>query len=107
MYGNLFVFLEENKGLDLLAGALEQIANELTEKRNCGHFLFTIEQKDKFYTELEPGRFSVEELRNFNEEFSGEPDEETAVLTKEAIKVLYNNLAKVEDEKQVLLLIVG
>jgi hypothetical protein len=49
----------------------------------------------------------LKELQKFNKDFSDEGDEETARLTLNAIQVLRDNLSKVQNEKQILLLIVG
>lgn len=107
VYANLFVFLEEEKNIDLLTNQYEDIANELVEKRGVSHFLFTHQQKKTFISRLDPSLFSLTEIQKFNQGFSEDGDEETAALTIEAIKLLNKNLDKIENESQVLLLIVG
>lgn len=107
VYANLLVYLEEEKNIDLLTNQYEDTAKELVEKRGSSHFFFTYQQKISFLPQLQSSLFSLTEMQKFNQEFSGEGDEETAELTLEAIKLLHDNLDKVQNENQVLLLIVG
>jgi hypothetical protein len=107
IYGNLFVYLEEEKNIDLLSGPYEHIVNTISEKRNSTIFIFTKKQQELYLDQLNPDLFSVQELQRFNEEFSEEGDEETARLSLDAIRILWNNLARVQNEDQVLLLLVG
>lgn len=107
VYANLLVFLQEEKNIDLLTNQYDETAKELADKRGSSHFLFSHQQKNSFLPQLDPSLFSLTEIQKFNQEFSEEGDEETAALTLEAIKLLHDNLSKVESEKQILLLIVG
>ena len=107
VYANLLVFLQEEKNIDLLTNQYDEVAKELVDKRGSSHFLFTHKQKDSFLTQLEPDLFSLTEIQKFNQDFSEEGDEEIAALTLDAIKLLHDNLSKVENDKKVLLLIVG
>jgi len=107
VYANLLVFLQDEKNIDLLTNQYDDTAKELVDKRGSSHFLFTHQQKKSFLPQLDPSLFSLIEIQNFNQEFSEEGDEETASLTLEAINLLHDNLGKVENESQVLLLIVG
>ncbi|MFN4314800.1 MAG: hypothetical protein ACK4E0_10935 [Chitinophagaceae bacterium] len=107
VYANLLVFLQEEKNIDLLTNQYDDIAKELVAKRGSSHFLFTHKQKGSFLTQLEPNLFSLTEIQKFNLDFSEEADEETAAMTLEAIKLLHDNLSKVEHDNKVLLLIVG
>jgi hypothetical protein len=107
VYANLFIFLQEERNIDLLTGQFDKIADELTEMRGSSHFLFTQKHKQLFQPKLDPGLFSLSEIQNFNQAFSEEGDEETAAQTLEAIKVLHDNLGKLEKDNELLLLIVG
>ena len=97
----------KKKKIDLLSNEYEETTKELIDKRGCAHFLFTHQQKTSFLPRLEPDQFSLADIQSFNEEFSEEGDEETALLTLEALRVLYDNLGKIAYEGQVLLLMVG
>ncbi len=107
VYANLLFFLQEEKNIDLLTNQFDDIAKELVSKRGYSHFLFTHKQKKSFLAQLEPSLFSLTEIQEFNQDFSGEGDEETSALTLNAIRLLSENLRKVENESQVLMLIVG
>ena len=91
----------------MLTNQYDDIAKELVDKRGSSHFFFTHQQKNSFLPQLHPSLFSLTEIQKFNQEFSEEGDEEIAALTLEAIKLLHDNLDKVQNENQVLLLIVG
>jgi hypothetical protein len=107
VYANLFVLLQEQKNIDLTQNEFDEIAKELIDKRGSSHFIFTYKQKTDFICLLDVTNYSLAEIQSFNEDFSEEGDEETARLTLEAIKVLQDNLNKVQNDKQILLLIVG
>jgi hypothetical protein len=107
VYGNLFVFLDEQKDIDLLSSGLEEVANNLADMRGTACFIFTYKQKMEFLNRLVPDEYSLSELQNFNREFSEEGDEETAMLMKEALQILKHNLAQIPGNEKVLLLIVG
>jgi hypothetical protein len=107
VYANLLVFLQEEKNIDLLTNQYDDIAKELVDKRGSSNFLFSYQQRNSFLKQLDPSLFSLTEIQKFNQDFSEEGDEETAALTLEAIKLLYNNLSKVKSDEEVLLLIVG
>lgn len=106
VYANLLVYLKEEKNIDLLTNQYDNIAKELVDKRGNSHFLFTNNPKSSFL-QLKPDLFSLTEIQKFNQDFSEESDEETAKLTLDAIKLLQDNLEKIENDNQVLLLIVG
>jgi hypothetical protein len=107
VYANLLVYLQEEKNIDLLTNQYENIAKELVDKRGNSHFLFTNNQKTSFLFQLKPDLFSLTEIQKFNQDFSEEGDEETAKLTLDAIRLLHDNLEKVQNDNQGLLLIVG
>ena len=107
VYSNLFIFLQDERNIDLLANEYDSISAELIDKRGCSHFLFTHKQKISFLPQLDYSLFSLTEIQKFNDDFSGEGDEETAALMLEAIKLLCDNLNKVNSDNEILLLIVG
>jgi hypothetical protein len=107
IYSNLFVYLQEEKNIDLLTNEYDNMEKELDDKRGCAHFLFTHHQKETFLTQIDPRLYSLADLQKFNQDFSEDGDEETAALTLDAIRVLHNNLDKIRNDRQVLLLIVG
>ncbi|OWP65166.1 hypothetical protein CDA63_02085 [Hymenobacter amundsenii] len=107
VYGNLLVFLQEEKNINLLENKYDITAKYLVDKRRSSHFLFSHEQRVAFLSQINPDYFSLRELQKFNQDFSGDYDEETARMSLSAIKILHSNLAKVENENKVLLLIVG
>jgi hypothetical protein len=106
IYGNLLVYLEE-KNIDLMNNEYDEIVKHLIDKRGSSHFLFTNKQRAAFIDQLDPTKHSLTELQQFNKEFSEEGDEETARFTLEAIQILRDNLNKVQNDNQILLLIVG
>lgn len=107
IYGNLFVYLEEEKNINLLQNEYDSVAQELGDKRESGHFLFTNGQRKSYIDQLDPAKYSLTEIQKFNQEFSEDGDEEIARLTLDAIRVLRDNLSKVQNDNQVMLLIVG
>ena len=107
IFANLLVYLQEEKDIDLLTNEYDKIAKELVDKRGNSHFLFSHKQKDNFLTKLEPNLFPLAEIQKFNQEFSGEGNKKTAELTLHGIELLRDNLSKIQNENQVLLLIVG
>lgn len=107
IYGNILAFLQEKKDIDLLENEYSNTAEELIDKRGIAHFIFSHEQKNCFLSRLNPVLFPLTELQIFNQEFSDDYDEETARMCLGALKILHDNLAKVENKNQVLLLIIG
>lgn len=107
LYGNLLVFWDEERKMDLMNNEYNHIASELTEKRDCSNFIFTYNQKTTFLQRLDPANYSVKELQAFNADFSEDGDEETAQYTLEAIRVFHDNLNEIQNDQQVMLLIIG
>jgi hypothetical protein len=105
--GNVLVYLQEEKGINLLQNEYDDIARELIEKRGSSHILLTHKQKADFVSRLNASNFTLAELQKFNEDFSEEGDEETAIYSLEAIQVLQDNLSEVQNDNQILLLIIG
>lgn len=107
IYAALFTFLEEVREIDLLTNEYDGIMARLVKKRGTGQFIFTQSQKEVLLSKIDPAKFSLEELRLFNEDFSGEGDKETAKLSMEALRLLYEHIGKIEDGQQLLLLVIG
>lgn len=107
VFANLLIYLKEEKEIDLLTSQFNELEDELVEKRGSSHILFTHEQKKSVLPKLALQQFSVNEIRKFNEEFSQEGDAETAESMLDAIKLLQENLAEIQNDNQVLLLIAG
>ena len=107
IYGNLFVYLEEQKNIDLTRNEYDEIATDLINKRGNAHFLFTNKQRTAYNSLLDPTRYLLTDIQQFNRDFSGDEDEGTARLTLDAIQVLRDNLNKLQCDNQILLLIVG
>jgi len=106
VFSNIFPFLEE-KGIDLPDGEYASLMEDLSNKRECSHCIIAYKQRLKFINQLESADYTVSELQSFNEQFSGEGDEGYAMLAIEGIKILCENITKIENENQVLLLIIG
>ncbi len=107
VFANLFVFLEEKKGINLLNGKHDDIAIAIAERRGNSTFIFTYDHKQKYLNELSPAKFSLTELIAFNKEFSEEDDPELAKAEIEGIKSLAENLELLTDDSQVVILSVG
>ncbi|MEJ8843452.1 hypothetical protein WG954_13770 [Lacibacter sp. H375] len=107
IYGNLLVFLQEEKNIDLTQNEYDDVAKELIDKRGSSHFILTYKQKTAFISQLDPSEYSLAVIQQFNQNFSEEGDAETASLTHKAIEVLRDNLSMVQNDNQILLLIVG
>lgn len=107
VFADLLEFLVEKKGIDLLKGKYEDIANSISEKRENATFILTYEHRQKYLDQLKPGNFSLDELIAFNKEFSEEDDVELAKAEMEGIRFLRDNLSLLTDDSKVILLSVG
>jgi hypothetical protein len=107
IFANLLVFLEEKKGIDLLKGKHEDIANVIVEKRQNSTFILTYDHRQRYLNDLSPDKFTLDELIEFNKDFSEESDPELAKAEIEGIKALRENLELLTDDKNVILLSVG
>jgi hypothetical protein len=107
IFANLLIFLEEKKGIDLLKGKHDDIANAIVGKRQNSTFILTFEHKQKYLADLSPDKYTVEELIEFNKDFSEEDDPELAKAEIEGIRALRDNLNLLSDDNQVILLSVG
>lgn len=107
IFANLLIFLEERRGIDLLKGKYDHIANSIVEKRQNSTFIFTYEHTQAYANKLNPDHFTLNELIEFNKEFSEESDPQLAEAEIEGIKALRNHLELLTDDSQVILLSVG
>ncbi|NBP67308.1 MAG: hypothetical protein EBU52_01050 [Cytophagia bacterium] len=106
-FNNLLIFLEEKKGVDLLKGKYDDIANEIVEKRQNGTFILTFEHRQKYLDKLNPENYSEKELIDFNKNFSEEDDPELAKAEMEGIKALQDSLSLLKDDTKVVLLTIS
>ncbi|PZR28135.1 MAG: hypothetical protein DI538_25130 [Azospira oryzae] len=74
VFADLFIFLDEHKGIHLLKGEHENISNEISKKRGNATFLFSFEQKKAYWNGLDSQHFSLAELIEFNKGFSENDD---------------------------------
>ncbi|MFA6463320.1 MAG: hypothetical protein WCT51_04765 [Candidatus Shapirobacteria bacterium] len=107
IFGNLLVFLEEKKGIDLLKSSYDEIVNSIVEKRQTSAFIFTFDHRQKYLDKLDPDNFTIDELITFNKEFSEDDDMEFAKAEIDAIKLLQDNLKLLTGDNIVILLNVG
>jgi len=105
-YAVLLVYLQENKGIDLMQNEYSQLSDFLVEKRGNSILVFTHEQQKLHGNRLGPENFSEQELLEFNIEFSEDDDPEAGKELLEAVNVLHSNLKEVKDN-EILLLSVG
>jgi hypothetical protein len=103
VFGNLLIFLQE-RGIDLLDNEFGSITNGISEKRKTTNIIFTKQQKDKYYNQLDYKLYSIDELIVFNKEFSDETDPDFAKAELEGIKVLKENFESLSDDNYVILL---
>lgn len=104
IFANLLIFLEEKKGIDLLKGKHDDIANSIVDKRQNSTIILTFDHKQKYLTGLSPDKYTIEELIEFNKDFSEEDDPELAKAEIEGIRTLQDSLSLLTDENQVILL---
>ncbi len=107
VFADLLIFLEENKGIDLFKGEYENIANEIAKKRENTTLVFSFDQKKRYLNDLDPEKFSLAELIEFNKGFSENDDPELAKAELEGIKLLRESLEQLSDNGHVIILSVG
>jgi hypothetical protein len=107
IFADLLIFLEEKKGIDLLKGKYDDIANQIAERRQNSTFILTFDHNQKYLSELSPDKFTVDELIEFNKDFSEQDDPELARAEIEGIKSLKENLELIADDSHVVILSVG
>lgn len=107
IFANLLIFLAENKGIDLLKGKHDAIANVIVEKRQNSTIILTYAHQQFYLDKLNPGNFTMEELITFNKDFSEDDDPELAKAEIAGIKMLRDSLELLTGDHQVILLSVG
>lgn len=107
IFGNLLVFLEERKGVDLLKSEHDEIANAISHNRQTSIFILTFHHKQNYLVQLSADKYTVDELIAFNKDFSEDDDPELANAEIEGIKALRNSLELLTDDQYVVLLNVG
>jgi hypothetical protein len=107
IFANLLIFLKEKKGINLLDSPYNEIVNSIAARRKNTTLIFTFDQKTACLEKLNADQFTIEELIEFNTEFSEEDDPELAKAEIEGVKALQENLGLLTDDRQVLLLTVG
>jgi hypothetical protein len=107
VFNNLFVFLDEKKGVNLLDSQYGDIANDILEKRQTATFILTMEHREQYLDKLSPENFSEKELIDFNKDFSEEDDPELAKAQREGIRALRDSLLLLTDDTKVILLTIG
>ena len=107
VFNNLFIFLNEKKGVNLLDSQYDDIANDILEKRQTATFILTIEHRQQYLGKLSPDIYSEKELIDFNKDFSEEDDPELAKAQLEGIQALRDSLILLTDDTKVILLTIG
>ena len=107
IFANLLIFLQENKGIDLLTSEFDPIANWISEKRGVSVIIFTDKHKQLFMDKLVPENYNESELIAFNKEFSEDESPELAKAEMDGIKAIWNSMAELMDENEVVLLTVA
>lgn len=107
IFGNLLIYLQENKNIDLLKSEYDSTANWISEKRGASLMIFTHNHKEAFLDKLNTKNFSMEELITFNKEFSEDDDPELAKAEIAGIDAIKASLEELIDDKKVVILNVG
>ncbi len=107
IFGDLLIFLLENKGIDLLSSEYDNYANWISEKRENSTIIFTFKHKTEYLEKLNQKNFTEKELIEFNQEFSENSNPELAISELEGIKMIAKCLEGLKSEKEIILLNVG
>lgn len=107
IFADLLIFLAENKGIDLLRGKYDDIANAIVERRQNSTIILTYDQRQAYLDKLDADKFTADELTAFNKDFSENGDPELAKAEIEGIKALRASLDQLTGDNQVVLLSVG
>ncbi|MBD8491139.1 hypothetical protein IFO69_20465 [Echinicola sp. CAU 1574] len=107
IFGNLLIYLQENKKIDLLTSEFDVIADWISEKRGASLMIFTHNHKKAFLDKLDSENFPMEELINFNKEFSEDDDPELAKAQIAGIDAIKASLEELIDDKEIVILNVG
>ncbi len=107
IFGDLLIFLMENKGIDLLSSEYDIISNWISEKRENSTIIFTHKHKTDYLEKLNLNNFTETELIEFNKEFSENDSRELAISELEGIKKIGECLDELKNKNEVILLNVG
>lgn len=107
VFAHLLVFLKEKKGINLLDNEFTPDAMDIANKRQNSTIIFTYNQKQESIYKLIPDNFNLQELIDFNKEFSNEANPELAKVELEGVKSLKENLEFIIDDNVVILLSIG
>ncbi len=107
IFAELAVFLTESKGIALIKGNYNDVANAISARRANSVMIFTFEHRQAYVDRLNPDQFTVEELIEFNKEFSGNEDPALAEVQLEGIRALRFYLQQINNETEVALLSIG
>jgi hypothetical protein len=107
IFADLLVFLEENKGIDLLNGRYKDIADHISERRSNFTTILTYDHREAFLNKLNPDDFTIDELIAFNKDFSEQDDPVLAEAELAGIKALKDSLDQLSSDNQIVLLTVG
>ena len=107
VFGNLLIYLQENRGIDLLTSEFESTASWISEKRKASVMMFTMNHKKAYFDKLKLENFKEAELIEFNKEFSEDDNPELALAEMDGIKAIQNALSALQNENEVVLLTVG
>lgn len=107
IFGNLLIFLQENKEINILDSKHVSIANWISEKRSMSMIILTYSHKEAYLEKLSSINITIEELVEFNKEFSEDSDPEFAKTELEGVKAISENLKKLTDDSKVIILTVG
>ena len=107
IFGNLLIYLQENKQIDLLSSEFDSIANWISEKRSASVMIFTLNHKKFYLDKLELGNFNETELIAFNKDFSEDESPELAKAEMDGIKFIRESLMELKNDKEVIILNVG
>lgn len=104
----LLCYLEEHHGVELRKSGHDDLAMELTIARHSTQYFLTSDHRDRCQTIMNPDAYDEKELGQYYNDFNQSGD---AVLVvgrrmKEAIRVLRDCLAKI-DNSTVVLAVVG
>jgi hypothetical protein len=100
---NVLTFLGEKHGINLTSSEFHKEASEISDKREASTFILTHAQKTQYLDMLDPARFDLAEIRQYNIEFEEDDDPDTAQACLEAIRTLHDNLNEIRDDSTVVL----
>lgn len=106
IFGNLLMFLQEKRNIDLLNSEYDVVANDVCKKRQNSTIFLTKDHKDKYVNLLVPNNFSLDELINYNIEFSEDNDPDFAKGELKGIAAIRDSLKAIPDENYLVILTV-